>query len=60
MKLELERKEVEKLLILITNRIDELRFDVNDDVEDNGEELRKVIREYKAIIKKINDQTGVK
>lgn len=56
MKIDLEKNEIEKIVTLIDSRIEELRFDINDDAEGNEEELKQVIREYKAIIKKINDQ----
>lgn len=56
MKIDLEKNEIEKIVTLIDSRIEELRFDINDDAEGSEEELKQVIREYKAIIKKINDQ----
>jgi SMC interacting uncharacterized protein involved in chromosome segregation len=57
MKLELEKYEIEKILNVINNRIEELRVDINDEIEDSEDELRQIIRDYKSLIKKIKDQT---
>ncbi len=56
MKLELDNVEVKKIVDLINNRIEELRTDISDEIEDSEEELREIIRGYKALIKKIGDQ----
>lgn len=57
MKLELDKAEVKKIVDLINNRIEELRTDISDEIEDSDEELREIIRGYKALIKKIGEQT---
>ena len=56
MKLELDNVEVKKVVDLINNRIDELRTDISDEIEDSDEELREIIRGYKALIQKIAEQ----
>lgn len=56
MKLELEQADVKKVVDLINNRIEELRTDISDEIEDSDEELREIIRGYKILIKKICDQ----
>lgn len=56
MMLELEEKEVEKVKNLINNRIQELRYDMDEEYEDNEDELRNVIRGYKKLLSKIESQ----
>ncbi|WP_169738178.1 hypothetical protein [Clostridium akagii] len=57
MKLELEKEEVKKIVDLISNRIEELRSDINDEMEDSDDELREIIRGYKSLVKKVLDQS---
>ncbi|MDF2502851.1 MULTISPECIES: hypothetical protein [Clostridium] len=57
MKITLEYNDIGKIRSLITNRIDELRCDISDEMQDNEDEVRKVIREYKTLLKKIDEQT---
>ena len=54
--LNLEKHEVERLKDLIINRINELRYDLNDEDQENEEEIRKVIREYKLLLNKVGIQ----
>jgi uncharacterized protein YlaN (UPF0358 family) len=56
MQLELSCEEVKKIKNLIDNRIEELRFDVNDNLSYNEDELQQVIRDYKTLRKKIELQ----
>ena len=56
MKLELEQADVKKVVDLINNRIEELRTDISDEIEDSDEEIREIIRGYKALVKKITSQ----
>ncbi len=56
-KLELEKEEVKKIVDLISNRIEELRSDINDEMEDSDDELREIIRGYKSLVKKVLDQS---
>lgn len=56
MKLELEQGDVKKVVDLINNRIEELRTDISEEIEDNDEEIREIIRGYKVLVKKIGDQ----
>ena len=56
MKLELEQADVKKVVDLINNRIEELRTDISDEIEDNDEEIREIIRGYKVLVKKITSQ----
>lgn|GEM_PF-2188623 len=56
-KLELEKEEVKKIVDLISNRIEELRSDINDEMEDSDDELRQIIRGYKSLVKKVLDQS---
>ncbi|WML35297.1 hypothetical protein [Clostridium sp. OS1-26] len=55
MKLELEFEEIKNIENLISNRINELREKLVDD-GDKEEELREIIRYYKRLMKKINEQ----
>lgn len=55
MKLELEFEEIKNIENLISNRINELREKLVDD-DDKEEELREIIRYYKKLMKKINEQ----
>ncbi|UZW12647.1 hypothetical protein OSC52_12360 [Clostridium pasteurianum] len=57
MMMNLENKDIDRLRNLISNRIAELRYDINDEMQYGEDEIRKVIREYKALLKKINEQT---
>lgn len=59
MKINLEYKEMEKIRNLIENRIEELRYDVSDEVVSNEEELKQVIREYKELLNKLDTQSKV-
>lgn len=56
MVINLEENEVERLKNLIINRIDELRYDLNDEDEENEEEIKAVIREYKVLLNKVDIQ----
>lgn len=56
MEINLEYDDVEKIRNLINNRIDEIRYDVNDNMAYGEEDLKCVIREYKALLKKIDNQ----
>ena len=56
MRITLEISDIKRIRSLIANRIDELRYDISDEMQDNEEEVRKVIREYKALLKKIDEQ----
>lgn len=58
MMMNLDGKDIDRLRNLISNRIDELRYDVGDEMQYGEDEVRKVIREYKALLKKINEQIG--
>jgi hypothetical protein len=58
MKLELNQEEVKKIVNLINNRIEELRSDMSDEIEDCDDELRQIIRGYKSLKKKIEQQSG--
>jgi hypothetical protein len=55
MKLELEFEEIKNIENLISNRINELREKLVDD-GDKEEELKEIIRYYKKLMKKINEQ----
>lgn len=55
MKLELEFEEIKNIENLISNRINDLREKLVDD-DDKEEELREIIRYYKRLMKKINEQ----
>lgn len=55
MKLELDFEEIKNIDNLISNRINELREKLVDD-DDKEEELREIIRYYKRLTKKINEQ----
>ncbi len=55
MKLELEFEEIKNIENLISNRINELREKLVDD-DDKEEELKEIIRYYKKLMKKINEQ----
>lgn len=59
MKINLEYSDIEKIRNLIENRIDELRYNVNDEMTDNEEELKQVIRDYKELLNKIDTQRDV-
>lgn len=56
MMLELEEREVEKIKNLINNRIQELRYDMDEEYEDSEDEVRNVIRGYKKLLSKIESQ----
>ncbi|MDP4144826.1 MAG: hypothetical protein Q8936_10175 [Bacillota bacterium] len=55
MKLEFELDEVKIVRNLIISRINELRYDMNEEDESSEDEIRNVIREYKHILCKIDD-----
>jgi ribosome recycling factor len=55
MKLSLEVEEIKNIQNLINNRINELR-DKFIDEDDKEDELREIIRYYKGILKKIDEQ----
>ncbi|MFT8313364.1 MAG: hypothetical protein ABF633_03810 [Clostridium sp.] len=56
MRISLEYDDIKKLRGLITSRIDELRYDISDEMQYGEDEVRKVIREYKTLLKKIDEQ----
>lgn len=56
MMMNLDGKDIDRLRNLISNRIDELRYDISDEMQYGEDEVRKVIREYKTLLKKINEQ----
>ena len=55
MKLELEFEEIKNIENLISSRINDLRDKLVDD-DDKEEELREIIRYYKRLMKKIEEQ----
>ncbi|MBV7275076.1 hypothetical protein [Clostridium thailandense] len=55
MKLELEFEEIKNIENLISSRINDLRDKLVDD-DDKEEELREIIRYYKKLMKKIENQ----
>ncbi|MCT8976018.1 hypothetical protein N4T77_05350 [Clostridium sp. CX1] len=59
MKVELDMEEIKNIENLIVSRINELRDKIVDDA-DKEEELREIIRYYKKLIEKINDQRDLK
>lgn len=56
MRISLEQEDIKKLRSLIASRIDELRYDISDEMQYGEDEVRKVIREYKTLLKKIDEQ----
>ncbi|KOF57010.1 MULTISPECIES: hypothetical protein [Clostridium] len=56
MMLDLDASEVKKIKNLINTRIQELRYDMDEEYEDSEEELRNVIRGYKKLLGKIESQ----
>lgn len=56
MKLELEFEEIKNIENLISSRINDLREKLVDD-GDKEEELKEIIRYYKKLMKKIEDQS---
>lgn len=56
MMLNLEENEVKKIKNLINNRIQELRYDMDEEYEDSEDEVRNVIRGYKKLLSKIESQ----
>lgn len=56
MRISLEQEDIKKLRGLIASRIDELRYDISDEMQYGEDEVRKVIREYKTLLKKIDEQ----
>lgn len=56
MMLNLEENEVKKIKNLINNRIQELRYDMDEEYEDSEDEVRNVIRGYKQLLSKIEGQ----
>ncbi|WP_234121434.1 hypothetical protein [Clostridium hydrogenum] len=57
MKIELDDNEINTVKNLINTRIQELRYGMDEDAEDNEDEIRGVIREYKKLLEKIDEQT---
>lgn len=55
MKLELEFEEIKNIENLISNRINDLREQLVDD-NDKEEELKEIIRYYKKLLGKIDEQ----
>ncbi|WP_123053585.1 hypothetical protein [Clostridium sp. JN-1] len=55
MKLDLELKDIKIIRDLVTSRINELREKLAE-ADDKEDELRQVIRGYKKVVKKIDDQ----
>ncbi|AYD40581.1 hypothetical protein D4Z93_08585 [Clostridium fermenticellae] len=58
MKLDLESNDVRIIRNLVTSRINELREKLAD-VDDKEDELKEVIRTYKRVIKKIDEQINI-
>jgi hypothetical protein len=56
--LDLEIEEIKNIENLIMSRINDLRDRLTDDT-DKEEELKEIIREYKRIIQKIDEQLSV-
>lgn len=56
MKIELDYEDTKRIKDLIKNRIDEIRYDIVDEMNYGEDELRQVIREYKSLLKKIDEQ----
>ncbi|MFL0251190.1 hypothetical protein ACJDT4_12210 [Clostridium neuense] len=56
MMLDLDVSEVKKIKNLINTRIQELRYDMDEEYEDSEDELRNVIRGYKKLLSKIDSQ----
>lgn len=59
MRLDLEKKEVETVRNLVNNRIQELRDNMSGEASDNEDELRKIIRGYKSLLKKIDNEIEI-
>lgn len=57
--LELEIEEIKNIENLIISRINDLRENLIDD-SDKEDELKEIIRDYKRLIQKINDQVIIK
>lgn len=55
MKVELELEEIKNIENLIISRINELRDKIVDDA-DKEEELKEIIRYYKRLVEKIDEQ----
>lgn len=56
MMLDLEISDIKKIKNLINTRIQELRYDMDEEYEDSEDELRNVIRGYKKLLSKIDSQ----
>lgn len=56
MKIELDETEVNTIKNLINTRIQELRYGMDEDSEDNEDEIRGVIRQYKKLLERIDGQ----
>lgn len=59
MRIELEIEEIKNIENLITSRINDLRDKLIDDA-DKEDELKEIIRDYKKLLQKINDQVQIK
>jgi len=58
MMIDLEIEEIKNIENLIISRINELRDRLTDDA-DKEEELKEIIRDYKRIVQKIDEQITV-
>lgn len=58
MTIDLEIEEIKNIENLIISRINDLRDRLTDDA-DKEEELKEIIREYKRIIQKIDEQIKI-
>ncbi|CAB1243046.1 hypothetical protein ACFHWD_05545 [Clostridium sp. MT-14] len=55
MKIELELEEIRNIQNLIISRVNELREKISNDI-DREEEIKEIIRYYKKLVKKIENQ----
>lgn len=58
MRIDLEIEEIKNIENLIISRINELRDRLTDDA-DKEEELKEIIRDYKRIVQKIDEQIAI-
>lgn len=58
MTIDLEIEEIKNIENLIISRINDLRDRLTDDA-DKEEELKEIIREYKKIVQKIDEQIKI-
>lgn len=56
--IDLEIEEIKNIENLIISRINDLRDKLTDDT-DKEEELKEIIREYKRIVQKIDEQLSI-